>query len=94
MIGTVADLTPPDDLVELKKNFYSAEAEAAAYAQSLKTEPRTGDDTEAAERAGWERVWAKQRDLALQIHAHPWLAAAENRYEADAAASKVARQGV
>ncbi|NUW45527.1 hypothetical protein [Nonomuraea rhodomycinica] len=61
----------PDDLLQMRRDFVSAEKELAKLSR------RPDHDREK-----WQKTHAQMRELAVKIQAHPWMAAAENRYQA------------
>ncbi|MBN6054495.1 hypothetical protein JYK22_21315, partial [Nonomuraea sp. RK-328] len=72
----------PDDLLQMRKDFVAAEQLLAEMSR------RPEHDREA-----WQQTHARMRELALQIQAHPWMAEAENRYQAWTALRNAAADG-
>lgn len=98
MIGDVTDLDIPADLIDLKRRFIALTQQQESLAKELPSSTAIAGGKAAftdEQRAGWDRLRAELGDLAVQIHAHPFLASLPmaERYKADEAASKVARAG-
>ena len=75
----VSDTQIPDDLIQLKREFYEAERALA----TLSDDP-----------VAWRATHHRMGDLAVAIHRHPALQAlaAVDRLKLDAAASRAARE--
>jgi hypothetical protein len=71
----MAELDFPDDLVNLQRDWFAAEK---AWEEADPGESAT---------AAYERV----HELTMALHRHPWMQAAENRYEARMALRQAAR---
>jgi hypothetical protein len=69
----------PDDLVQLQRDWFGADAARTAAARN--------GDSEAFEAAS-----ARLQDLSMALHRHPWMQACDTRYQARMALREAARQ--
>lgn len=97
MIADVSDSDIPEDLIALRRRRIEVTAELAEFSVTLPSATAivSGEiELTDGERATWDRLYAEEAALAVEISRHPWLAAAENRALADAALTKAATASV
>lgn len=93
----MSDPDIPADLVGLKAQFLTAEAELAAYAATLPSSvdvvAETAEITD-EQRATWQRLGNACTELAVQISRHPYLPSLPNpdRQKAAEAVTRAAKQ--
>lgn len=74
----------PPDLVQLRRDFLAAKQALHDLGASMPapTAVATGEaELSDDQRAEWEAAHARSRDLAGEIHRHPWWGTVENRQE-------------
>ena len=85
---------PPPDLIQLRKDFLAAEQRLHEVGAShpAPTAIATGEASLTdGQRAGWDTAQGRVRDLAGQIHRHPWWGDVENRHDARTALDAAAK---
>lgn len=95
----VTDPSIPEDLIELKRRFYTAEQELAELAAHMPPSMAvSGGEQEISEadRAAWDALWRAQDELVQAIHRHPTFEGLNGpeRFKLDEAASKAARASI
>jgi ABC-type sugar transport system substrate-binding protein len=94
----MADYTFPDDLVQLQRDYYAADARCEKLAAALPpgTAVLAGEATVNAEnQEAYEAARAERLRLVTELYAHPWWDGLEKgaRLKAKEALEKAAREG-
>ena len=90
----MADFDLPPDLIELRRAFLAAEEHLRELgaAQPAPTAIAAGEaELTDEQREEWQAAHDKTRDLAGEIHRHPWWGTVDNRQSAATALDEAAK---